>query len=239
MRSTTGVLALVAVLAAPLGALPRQATSGAAGHWEGALQIPAQELQVAIDLAPTADGKKWEGTIAIPAQGLKNFPLADIVVTGESVSFAMPKVPGSPAFKGTVSKDGKSIAGDFTQGGGTVPFKLTRTGDARFEPLPKSTPITTELEGNWEGALDIQGTVLRLLVKLARQPDGTGAGTLVSVDQGGAEISLTAVVQKGTHVTLLAASIGGTFEGELKEGGLSGTWTQGPGKFPLALKRVK
>lgn len=217
-----------------------QAPAGAAGHWEGAIQLPDKELPVIVDLALAADGGTWEGTIAIPAQNLKGFPLADITVGGESVTFAIPKVPGSPTFKGTVSKDGKSLAGDFTQGGGTVPFSLTRHGDARFEPVPKSTPISADLEGNWEGSLDIQGTVLRLIFRLAKgADDGMGSGTIVSVDQGGAEIPLTAVVQKGAQVMLLATSIAGTFEGELKDGAISGTWLQGPGKFPLTLKRAQ
>jgi hypothetical protein len=213
--------------------------AAAAGHWEGAIQVPGQELQIAVDLAQMGDEKKWQGTIAIPAQGLKGFPLADIVVTAAGVTFAMPKIPGAPSFKGALSKDGKSLTGDFSQGGGTVPFTLTRTGDARFEPIPKSTPITSDLQGNWEGALDVKGTILRLVVKLEQRPDGTGGGTLISVDQGGTEIPLTAVIQKGTHVTLLASTIVATFEGELKNGELPGTWTQGPATFPLALKRVK
>lgn len=234
------VLVLLGIVASSAGALPPQGTAGAAGHWDGAIEVPGQELQVAIDLAPTADGKKWEGTIAIPAQNVKGLPLGNIAVTGETVTFGMPNFPGSPVFKGTLSKDGKALAGDFTQGGGTVPFKLSRTGDAKMEPRPKSTPITADLEGNWEGTLDIQGkAMLRLIAKLARQPDGTGGGTLVSVDQGGVEIPITAFIQKGTHLTLLLPTIVAQFEGDLKDGELHGTWTQGAGKLPLVLKRAK
>jgi hypothetical protein len=212
-----------------------QATAG--GHWEGSIQVPGQELQVAVDLK--GDGKKWEGTIAIPVQGLKGFPLSEISVQGDAVGFAMKGVPGVPTFKGTLSKDGKSLAGDFSQGGGTVPFALTRTGEARFDPPPKSTPITADLEGSWEGPLDVQGKVLRLVVKISRQPDGTGTGTLISVDQGNAEIPIAAVQQAGAKVKLLVPMIVGTFDGELKEGQLAGTWSQGPGSWPLALKRSK
>jgi hypothetical protein len=146
-------------------------------------------------------------------------------------------IPGNPEFKGTLSTDAKSFSGEFTQGGATMPFAVTRTGDAKIEPLPESTPITKELEGNWEGSLDINGTILRLVLKLSNRPDGLATGTLISVDQGGVEIPIGAVVQTGSHLKLVVQPVAGTCEGDLKDGQLTGTWTQGPGAWPLILKR--
>jgi hypothetical protein len=211
-----------------------QPAAGPSGHWEGAIQVPGQELKIEIDLAPR--GEKWEGTISIPAQGMKGFPLSAIAIQGDVVSFAM-NIPGSPQFKGTLSKDAKSLSGDFTQGGGTIPFAVARTGDAKFEALPKSTPITKELEGSWEGSLDVGGTILRLLVKLSNGSDGLATGTMTSVDQGGVEIPVAAVVQTGSHLKLVIPAVAGTYEGDLKDGQLTGTWTQGPGNLPLVFKR--
>jgi hypothetical protein len=214
-----------------------QAAATPSGHWEGAIQIPGQELKIEIDLA--AAGAGWEGTITIPAQGLKGFPLSGIAVKGETVSFAMKNVPGEPQFTGTLSKDGKAISGDFTQGGGSVPFTLTRTGDAKFERPPDSTPITKEFEGSWDGVLSVDGTTLRLVLKLASKPGGPGSGTLVSVDQGGTEIPIAAVIQSGTHLKLVIPTIVGNYDGDLKDGQLTGTWTQGPRSWPLTFKRGK
>jgi hypothetical protein len=213
-----------------------QSTTAPAGHWEGAIQVPGQELKIEIDLAGTAD--KWEGTITIPAQSLKGFPLSAITVQGETVGFALQGVPGNPQFKGAV-KEGKTLAGDFSQGGGTVPFALTRTGDAKIEPVPKSTPISKELEGTWTGTLEANGTALHLVLKLANQASGVATGTLVSLDQGSAEIPIVAVIQTGTHLKLLVRSIGGTYEGDLKDGQLTGTWSQGGGSLPLVFKQTK
>jgi len=213
-----------------------QSTTAPAGHWEGAIQVPGQELKIEIDLAGTAD--KWEGTITIPAQSLKGFPLSAITVQGETVGFALQGVPGNPQFKGVV-KEGKTLAGDFSQGGGTVPFALTRTGDAKIEPVPKSTPISKELEGTWTGTLEANGTALHLVLKLANQASGVATGTLVSLDQGSAEIPIVAVIQTGTHLKLLVRSIGGTYEGDLKDGQLTGTWSQGGGSLPLVFKQTK
>ena len=212
-----------------------QPAAGPSGHWEGAIQVPGPELKIEIDLAPR--GEKWEGTIAIPVQGLKGFPLSAITVEGDSVSFEMHGVPGEPHFKGTLSKDAKSLAGQFSQGGGTIPFAVTRTGDAKFEPLPKSTPITKDLEGSWEGSLDANGNILRLVVKLSNGPDGEAKGTMISLDQGGAEIPIAAVVQTGSHLKLVVQVIAGTYEGDFKDGQLTGNWSQGPGTLPLVFKR--
>ena len=52
------------------GPIAAQATGGAAGHWEGAIQVPGQELAISVDLARNADAT-WEGAIAIPAQNVK------------------------------------------------------------------------------------------------------------------------------------------------------------------------
>ena len=112
-------------------------------------------------------------------------------------------------------------------------------GDTKIEPPPKSTPITKELEGSWEGALDVNGTTLRLVLKLASQADGLATGTLVSVDQGGAEVPIAAVVQNGAHLTLVVPAVAGKYDGDLSEGQLTGTWTQGPRTWPLVLKRAK
>jgi hypothetical protein len=230
------ISAIAAFAAAPATSLPQTGARGS-GHWEGAIQVPGTELAVQIDLS--GDGKKWDGRIAIPAQNLKGFPLENVSVEGDSVTFAMPRVPGAPQFKGTLSKDGTALSGDFTQGGNTLPFALKRTGDAQIEPIPKSTPLTADAQGTWEGTLDINGKLLRLILKLSNGPDGTGSGTLVSVDQGNAEVPILAIVQTAAHLKLVVQAIGGTYEGDLKDGQLTGTWAQGPGTWPLVFKRSK
>jgi hypothetical protein len=228
---------LVAALCVSPAIAVAQAPAGPSGHWEGAIKVPAQELRIELDLAKAGD--KWEGTISIPAQGVKSLPLAGVAVTGETVTFAIGGVPGEPTFKGTLSKDATGISGDFSQGGGSVPFSVARTGEAKIERPPKSTPVTKELEGSWEGAVDINGNVLRLLVKLSNQPDGTATGTLTSVDQGGVVIPIAAVVQTDAHLRLVVPAVIGNYEGDLKDGQLTGKWTQGPNTWPLLLKRAK
>jgi hypothetical protein len=87
--------------------------------------------------------------------------------------------------------------------------------------------------------VDINGTVLRLVVKVSNQPDGAATGTLTSVDQGGVVIPIAAVVQTGAHLKLVVPAVVGTYEGDLKDGQVTGTWTQGPNSWPLVLKQAK
>ena len=216
---------LLAVACSAVPAAARTQTPGAAGHWVGTLQTPAQPLEVEVDLQPGTP-PAWVGTISIAAQNLKAFPLSSIEVQGKAVSFVMASVPGTPTFKGTLSDDGTTLSGDFTQGGGSLPFTLTRKGDAVIAAPAKSTAIAKELEGTWDGVLSAGGKQLRLTLKLANGADGA-TGSIVSVDQGGSEIPLASIVQAGAHLTLELPTIAGTYSGDLKDGKLVGTWSQG------------
>ena len=95
-----------------------------AGHWEGAISLPGTKLAINVDFAAQDGG--WKGDISIPLQGIKDWQLDKIAAAGAAVSFAMPGIPGDPTFKGRLSDDGGTIAGDFSQGGGTFPFELAR-----------------------------------------------------------------------------------------------------------------
>ena len=156
---------------------------------------------------------------------------------GMAVGFTMKGVPGDPQFAGSVSKDGKSIGGDFSQGGATLPFTLAWKGEAIRQDRLKSTPVTKDFEGSWEGALDVNGTVLRLRLTFSNA-EGGSTGTLVSVDQGGAEVSISSITQTASHLQLNVGAIGATYEGDLEHGQVTGTWRQGPASLPLVLKRT-
>jgi hypothetical protein len=100
----------------------------------------------------------------------------------------------------------------------------------------KNAAVSKALLGTWEGALDVKGTTLRLVLTLANGPDGA-TGKLVSVDQNSIEIPVTKITEEGAHVKLTITMVSGGFEGDLKGDELAGTWTQGPGSLPLVFKR--
>ena len=236
MRNMTAFPLVAFFLMAVLpGAAPAESTTGPAGHWEGTIEVPGQPLAIQVDSVSRTAGT-WEGFITIPAQGVKHFPLAAVTARDGAVGFVMKGVPGDPTFRGTLSKDGRTVSGDYSQGGVTLPFTLAWKGDAVLEPAAKSTPITADVAGTWEGTLDVNGTSLRLVTTLTNHEDGA-TGTLVSVDQGGVEIPIATIVQAAGHVTLTVSAVGAQDQGDLKNGQLVGTWKQGPGSHPLVFKR--
>jgi hypothetical protein len=236
LKPAAAALAFVAALASGRHAVALQVQTGPSGHWVGTLAA-GPGIEVEVDLAKKGDDV-WYGTISIPSQGTKGIPLAELSVKGNAVSFAIKGAPGDPRFAGTLAQDGRTISGDFSQGGGTLPLSLALKGEAKFDVPQKSTPITKEIEGQWEGSLDVKGTVLRLRLKLANEATGA-TGMLVSLDQNNAEIPISTVTQEQSRLKLLVTMISGTFDGELKGDELTGTWTQGPLSLPLVFKRVK
>ena len=103
--------------------------------------------------------------------------------------------------------------------------------------LTRIQPITKDFEGEWTGAIDASAGTLRLVVKLTNGPDGLATGTITSVDQGGNQGPIAAVVQMGSKLRLIVPVIRATYDAELKDGQLVGTWRQGPNMTPLVLKR--
>jgi hypothetical protein len=206
-----------------------------AGHWVGTMSVQGKDLGLTMDIAKGDTG--WRGEAGIVEMNATGLELSPITVNGESVTFVMKGIPGDPTFKGTLSKDGKTMSGDFTQGPVSGTFSLGLKGDAKLTPAVKNAAIAKEFEGSWEGAIDAGGTTLRLILKLANE-NGTARGSLVSVDQGNIEIPLREISQTGTKLTVTVPTVGGKYDAELKEGQLVGTWAQGPGTLPLTMKRA-
>ena len=48
------------------------------GHWQGAIQVPGQPLEIDVDLSTAADGT-LSGDISIPIQSLADFALSEVV----------------------------------------------------------------------------------------------------------------------------------------------------------------
>ena len=204
------------------------------GHWEGSIHTPATDVLIEVDLARDAAGA-LAGTFGNAAQNVHGFPLSNVAANGTSVAFEI-KANGGGVFHGTVSADGKSMTGTFATRGTELPFALTRLGDAKIAPPPRSPAIAKELEGKWSGTLDVEGTTRQVGLKLRNDSDGTSTGVIVTNE--GVEVPITGIAQKGTSVTLEVKNVGGTWAGTLKDGELAGTWTQGPFTGPLAFRRA-
>ena len=238
MRPFTRMLLFVALLLLTAPSVLAQTAVDPSGHWEGTVQAPNREVKIEIDLAKNNKGD-FAGTFGQPAQGVKGLPLSTVALEGRSVRFVVKADAEPSTFEGVLSADGKSMSGDLAQAGNSFPFSLTRTGDARIAPTPKSPPIGKELEGIWNGTLEAGGRQLRLVLKMANQPDGTATGTIVSPDGSGVEIPI-AMTQKASSLTIDVPSVGASYVSILNAAGaeLAGTWTQGPSEMPLTFRRA-
>jgi hypothetical protein len=235
MPSLLAVLSLSAPMAAP--------GTGPAGHWEGSITVQGQELPIVVDLDRGSDGA-WKGEIDIPVQGIRNLALESIASEATTVTFRMPGIPGEPTFQGTIAATGDSIAGELTQSGQTLPFRLTRKGAATLGAKPEGPALVEKgvpgegVEGEWHGVLAAGPARLRLIVRVKKSGEAL-SGTMDSVDQGAKDLPLDAVVFDGSVMKFTLSSIGGSYQGTLAADGssISGTWSQGGGSTPLELLR--
>jgi hypothetical protein len=215
-----------------------QVAADPSGHWEGTVPLPETALRIEIDLAKNSKGE-LAGTFGQPEQGVKGLPLSTVAVEGPSVRFVVKGGPEPSTFEGVLSANGQSMSGTVSQAGYTLPFSLTRTGDARIAPPPKSARIGDELEGTWNGTLILGERQMRLIVLMANHPDGTATGTVVSPDGSGVEIPI-AITQKAANVTIDVTPVGAAFVGVLNDARTEviGTWTQGSAVLPLTLRHA-
>ena len=216
------------------------APADVAGHWEGAITLPTAALGIRVDLSRS--GESWQGTIDIPVQNLRGFKLDPMKVDGPTIAFAMPGIPGDPQFAGRLAEDGSSITGDFSQGGGTFPFKLERKAAPTATPDAPAVGIPGKgLSGHWQGSLRPTPVIeLRLALEIANPDAEKLEGVLISLDQGDARIPITALTEQNGIVRLETKSIGGVFDGKLNSDGseIAGEWRQGGGPIPLVFKRL-
>jgi hypothetical protein len=237
MRLSHRMLPVVAGFALWLSPMPARAATGPAGHWEGKIQIPDHELSFTVDLDQGPKGE-WIGSLSITGAGSVDVPLLKIVVSGTSVQF-MAKLPGETLFTGTLSSDASSLAGKASNAEGGVPFQLARNGDANVKVPPASSVLSKDFEGTWEGAVESDGKVRRVVLKLSPAPDGTARATLISVDKGNLEIPVTTVTLQGKQLALDAPFVGGMYRGTLgAEGDIVGEWSERTIHLPLTFKRA-
>ncbi|MEM7705928.1 MAG: serine hydrolase [Pseudomonadota bacterium] len=100
-----------------------QAESAFDGHWVGAIDIPTGALEIDVDLESDDNGVV-SGDISIPVQSLIDIGLIDVAAEERTIAFRIPNIPGDPNFTGTLDDSGETIEGTFSQGGGTLPFRL-------------------------------------------------------------------------------------------------------------------
>lgn len=121
------------------------AQSDAFGYWTGSIGPGVLDLGVNVLIEGTEE--EPTAVLDIPVQGLIGFPLSEVTIDGNDVSFAMAGVPGDPRFSGTA--DGDTLSGTFSQSGAEFEFVLERSdeesaGFSRPQEPERPFPYTEE-----------------------------------------------------------------------------------------------
>ncbi len=214
-----------------------QGDSAGVGHWEGKVLMPDQDFALTIDLDKNPTGS-WIGSLTFPKTTTVNAPLSSIAVADKAVRFQLVGIEGNPKFEGTLSADGQSIAGMAANAKGAVPFELKRIGEARVVEPPRSSALTKDFEGSWDGTLTAGAKSMRIGLTLSRAADGTATAMMITVDDGNKSYPVSTVTLKDTQIDLELRVISGTYRGQLTpDGEIAGEFKQGGATLPLTFKR--
>ena len=110
---------LLGILA--FAALPALHAQNAVGTWQGTLSVGPQKLRIVMKIVTTPDDH-LQGTMYSIDQPAPPIPTTSVTKDGATVKIVVSQIGGS--FDGKMSADGKTIAGNWSQGG-PMPFSLT------------------------------------------------------------------------------------------------------------------
>jgi hypothetical protein len=212
-----------------------QNAPNAAGHWQGKIQIPDHELGVTVDLARNAKGA-WIGSMSVLGSTSIDVPLSGIVIDGSAVRFSAP-LPQQSKFEGRLSADAASLSGTASSAAGEAPFQMTRSGEANVKVPPRSSVLSKEFEGSWEGVLESGGKSRRIGLRISAAADGTATAVLIVIEQGNLEIPVSTVTIRDQELQLAAPAVSGSYRGTLANGQITGEWAQGGNHLALVFKK--
>jgi hypothetical protein len=213
------------------------------GYWKGTLKVENTTLRVDLKIAERADGT-FRVTGDSPDQGGSDIEATAATYHRPTLKVEFGGIMGS--YEGTVDESDRVIAGNFVSNGHTLPLTLERGKPeaAALDPAIEaqkdySHTSPNDLPGHWQGTLDVKqsGVKLRLAVNIAKLPDGKFSASMISLDQGGSEVPANNVQFVPPNARLEWSAIGGSFNGKLEKGRLTGVWRQGGGALPLVLER--
>lgn len=110
------------------------------------------------------------------------------------------------------------------------------TDDFPSNPAPKPIPPNSTQE-HWEGVLDVGTAKLKLVLKLAKTPDGTYLATLDSPNQGAYDLAVDTIMLKDQALHFEMKRIGGSYDGKMSEKQITGQWSQGGRTWPLVFQK--
>lgn len=201
----------------------------ASGDWLGTIKAPGGELHVALHLQKGTDGN-YGGTLDSLDQGVNGLVVSSVKASGDKLSFVLAQPVAQ--YDATWDAASKTWIGTWTQNGNAMPLNFAR---GTVAPAPK----IEGLDGDWDGALNVNGATLRLAFHVKTTDAGGTVATLDSIDQAAFGIPVTKISRDGAEVRFEIALVHGEFKGTLGAAGktITGQWSQMGNALPLTLTR--
>jgi hypothetical protein len=213
------------------------AQAGPDGHWEGSFNVNSREVGLSLDLAKNG-GSEWIASMSVPSQDMTGLVVRDVAVNGKCVKFVAVELQMA-AFDLTLGPDGR-MKGTMSAPQGPMPVELTRTGEAKVELIPASPAVSKELDGDWEGSLQVpNGALFPLVFHFKNQPDRMVAATMDSPGRNAMAMPLNSVRQTDQKVEFGMKIAGASFQGSLNKESteLAGQFTTEAGSTPMTLRK--
>src|SRR5579862_9381260 len=138
LRVQRFLLSIFALSALPGSALLAQNITGT---WQGALKLNGPNGSVDVRTVmkiSRADNESFKGVFYAIDQDPAPINITSITLKGSAVKVSIAGLNGT--FEGTLSGDGKTISGKWTQGGPSLPLNLVRATDETAWTIPEPPP---------------------------------------------------------------------------------------------------
>ena len=196
------------------------------GDWKGTLSVGAEEIHLALHIV-AGDNGAWKATMDSAEQGASGVPVTTVAFQDSNLTLTIDSIHGT--YEGKVT--GSAIEGTWSQGQ-PMPLTFTRV-------MKSSGPVRpSNLEGTWQGTVQVGGRPLRFVFHITTTKDGLAA-TMDSPDQGVTGQPVTSAIREGDTLTLQMPGLGAKYRGAIAKdlSAIEGSFTQGGASLPLVLKR--
>jgi len=126
-------------------------TQNIADTWQGTLHA-GRDLRTVVKISK-ADGGGYKAVFYSIDQGGDGIPVTKITLDGTTVKMSLTAIGGT--YEGKLSADGKSIAGNWSQGPNPLPLNLTRATPETEWTIPAPAPKLPPMDANASPSFEV------------------------------------------------------------------------------------
>lgn len=198
------------------------------GTWEGVLEVaPGNELRVQFIIQEKSDGSLAVVLNSPESGAIKNVSANSASLTDNTLRVEVAALSGS--YQGKLENG--NIVGEWKQPGANIPLTL-----APFVETTLSDETIASITGRWQGALEVPGTTLTIVMQFEKTESGKIRGFMSSPDQGPQEFPMEDMRVTASEISFSVTQIRGNFKATFSGNEMDGEWSQGRA---LPLKMVK